>query len=217
MTDHHHTVDQRSYLPPMGRRWLLPLYDPLTRLAGVSRLHGGLADRATIQPGHRVLEIGCGTGNLLLTVARRHPGVEVIGIDPDPAALRRARRKAARAGLPVRLDRAFAGELPFPDGSMDRVLSSLMLHHLDDDEKTRAMHEIRRVLRPGGQLHLVDFAGTPSKRGLGGHLFHRSPRLAGTLADRVLGTMREAGLTEVAENGHGRSRFGGYTYYRATR
>jgi ubiquinone/menaquinone biosynthesis C-methylase UbiE len=217
MTEHHHTVEQRSYLPPMGRRWLLPLYDPLTRLAGVSRLHDGLADRATIQPGHRVLEIGCGTGNLLLTIARRHPDTVVIGIDPDPAALRRARRKAARARLPVRLDRAFAGELPFPDGSIDRVLSSLMLHHLDDDEKTRAMHEIRRVLRPGGQLHLVDFGGTPPKRGLSGHLFHRSPRLTGTLADRVLGTMREAGLTEVAENGHGRSRFGGYTYYRAAR
>jgi ubiquinone/menaquinone biosynthesis C-methylase UbiE len=206
-----------DYLPGMGRDWLLPLYDPLTRLAGAARLHEGLADRANIQPGHRVLEIGCGTGNLLLTVARRHPDAAVIGIDPDPAALRRARRKAARAGLPVRLDRGFAGELPFPDGSIDRVLSSLMLHHLDDDEKTRAMHEIRRVLRPGGQLHLVDFAGTAPTRGLAGHLMHRNPHMVGTLADRVLATMREAGLTDVAENGHGRSRFGGYTYYRATR
>jgi ubiquinone/menaquinone biosynthesis C-methylase UbiE len=217
MTERHHTVGERNYLPPMGRRWLLPLYDPLTRLAGVSRLHDGLADRANIQSGHRVLEIGCGTGTLLVSIARRHPDAEVIGIDPDPAALRRARRKAARAGLPVRLDRAFAGDMPFPDGSIDRVLSSLMLHHLDDDEKPRAMREIRRVLRPGGQLHLVDFAGTPPKRGLSGHLIHRSPRLAGTLTDRVLATMREADLTDVAENGHGRSRLGGYTYYRAAR
>jgi ubiquinone/menaquinone biosynthesis C-methylase UbiE len=217
MTEPHHTVEERSYLPPMGRRWLLLLYDPLTRLAGVSGLHEGLVDRATIQPGHRVLEIGCGTGTLLVTVARRHPGAEVIGIDPDPGALRRARRKANRAGLPVGLQRGFAGELPFPNGSVDRVLSSLMLHHLDDEEKARAMREIRRVLRPGGQLHLVDFAGTPPKRGLSGHLIHRSPRLAGNLPDRVLAAMREAGLTDVAENGHGRSRFGGYTYYRATR
>jgi ubiquinone/menaquinone biosynthesis C-methylase UbiE len=217
VTEHRQTVEERSYLPPMGRRWLLPLYDPLTRLAGVSRLHEGLVDRASIQPGHRVLEIGCGTGNLLITVARRHPGAEVIGIDPDPAALRRARRKANRARLPVRLERAFAGELPFRDGSIDRVLSSLMLHHLDDDEKPRAMHEIRRVLRPGGQLHLVDFAATPPKRGPIDHLIHRSPRLAGTLADRVLATMSEAGLTDVADNGHGHSRLGGYTYYRATR
>jgi SAM-dependent methyltransferase len=217
MTERHHIVEERNYLPPMGRRWLLPLYDPLTRLAGASRLHDGLADRANIQPGLRVLEIGCGTGNLLVTVARRQPGAEVIGIDPDPPPLPRAHRKADRARLPVRLDRAFAGELPFPDGSIDRVLSSLMLHHLDDEEKPRAMREIRRVLRPGGQLHLVDFAGTPPKRGLRGHLIHRRPRLAGDLADRVLAAMREAGLTDVAENGHGRSRLGGYTYYRAAR
>ncbi len=217
MIERHHTVEERTYLPPMGRRWLLPLYDPLTRLAGVTRLHDGLVDRATIQPGHRILEIGCGTGNLLITVAGRHPDAVVIGIDPDPAALRRARRKAARARLPVRLDRAFAGELPFSDGSIDRVLSSLMLHHLDEEEKPRAMREIRRVLRPGGQLHLVDFAGSPPKKGLSGHLIHRNSHMVGNLADHVLATMRKAGLTDVAENGHGRSRLGGYTYYRATR
>lgn len=217
MTEHPHTVDERHYLPPMGRRWLLPLYDPLTRLAGMRRVHTGLVDRADLQPGHRILEIGCGTGNLLLAVARRRPSTQLIGIDPDPAALRRARRKADRAGLPIRLDRAFAGELPIPDGSVDRVLSSFMLHHLDDEEKPRAMREVRRVLRPGGQLHLVDFAGTPHKRGLRGHLLHRSPRLDGNLAELVLAGLREAGLTEVAENGHGRSPFGGYTYYRGVR
>jgi ubiquinone/menaquinone biosynthesis C-methylase UbiE len=213
----HPPVHDQHYLPPMGLRWLLPLYDPLTRLAGVSRLHGGLLDRADIRDGHRILEIGCGTGNLALAAARRHPGAEVIGIDPDPAALRRARRKAGRAGLPVLLDRAFAGDLPLPDGSIDRVLSSLMLHHLDDDEKARALREVRRVLRPGGQLHLVDIAGTSHRRGPMGHLLHRNPRPTGNAADRVMASLREAGLTDVAENGHGSNRFGGYTYYRAVR
>jgi ubiquinone/menaquinone biosynthesis C-methylase UbiE len=117
----------------------------------------------------------------------------------------------------VRLERGFAGELPSPDGSIDRVLSSPMLHHLDEEEKPEAMREIRRVLRPGGQLHLVDFAGSPPKKGLSGHLIHRNPDMVGSLADRVLATMREAGLTDVAENGRGRSRVGGYTYYRAAR
>jgi len=217
MTEHPHAVDGQHYLPPMGVRWLLPLYDPLTRLAGMRRVHSGLVDRADIRPGHRVLEIGCGTGNLLLAVARRRPSTQLMGIDPDPAALRRARRKADRAGLPIRLDRAFAGELPMSDGSVDRVLSSFMLHHLDDEEKARAMGEARRVLRPGGELHLVDFAGTPPKRGLTGHLVHRGPRLDGNLADRVLAALRQAGLSEVAENGHGRSPFGRYTYYRGVR
>ena len=211
------TVEERHYLPAMGRSWLLPLYDPVTRLAGVSRVHDQLLDRADVQPGHRVLEIGCGTGSLLLAVARRQPGVEVIGIDPDPGALRRTRRKADRAGLPIRVERAFAGELPFPDGSIDRILSSFMLHHLDEDEKPRAVREIRRVLRPGGQLHLVDFADAPSRHGVGGRLLHRSPRLAGSLPDRILALLRDAGLTDVAENGDGSNHFGGYAFYRAVR
>jgi hypothetical protein len=63
----------------------------------------------------------------------------------------------------------------------------------------------------------VDFAGTPPTRGLTGHLIHASPRLTGTLTDRVLATMREARPTDVAENGHGRSRLGGSTYYRLPR
>jgi ubiquinone/menaquinone biosynthesis C-methylase UbiE len=217
MTERLHAGHDRDYLPPMGRRWLLPLYDPLTRLAGTSRAHDALLDRAGLQPGHRVLEIGCGTGNLLLAAARRRPDAEVTGIDPDPAALRRARRKAARAKLPVRLHRAFAGDLPLPDGSIDRILSSFMLHHLDDDEKTRAVREIHRVLRPGGQLHLVDVDGTPPAHGLHGRLARRNPRLAGTVPARVLSLLRAGGLTDVAENGQGSSRFGGHRFYRAAR
>jgi ubiquinone/menaquinone biosynthesis C-methylase UbiE len=195
-----------TYLPPMGLRWLLPLYDPLTRIAGMSRVHDGLVDRADIQAGHRILEIGCGTGNVLLAVARRRPGTDLIGIDPDPGALRRARRKAARAG-----------DLPLPDGSVDRVLSSFMLHHLGDDEKVPAMRELRRVLRPGGQLHLVDIAVPASRKGLRARLGHHSPRLAGNRPDQVVATIREGGLAEAAENGHGRSFLGEYTYYRAAR
>lgn len=89
------TTQERPYLPAMGKRWLLPLYDPFTRLAGVGRMHEQLLDRARIQPGQEILEIGCGTGNLLLALARRRTDVRLVGIDPDPDALRRARRKAA--------------------------------------------------------------------------------------------------------------------------
>lgn len=51
---------------------------------------------------------------------------------------------------PIRYERAFADDLPAPDDSFDPVLSSLMLHHLDGDERIRALRETRRVLRPGG-------------------------------------------------------------------
>ncbi|MEV4758937.1 class I SAM-dependent methyltransferase [Micromonospora sp. NPDC049559] len=213
MTGHPHTDREHPYLPAMGRDWLLPLYDPLTRLAGVGRVHGQLLDRAGLRNGQRILEIGCGTGNLLRALGRRHPSVDALGIDPDPAALRLARRKAARSGQSIRYERAFAGELPLPDGSVDRVLSAFMLHHLGEEERTRALREAGRVLRPGGELHVVDVDGTPSERGAG-HL-HRNARAMGSRPDEVLAALADAGLTGVAENGRGRAWFGRLVFYRA--
>jgi ubiquinone/menaquinone biosynthesis C-methylase UbiE len=158
MTKLRHTPEG-DYLPGMGRHWLMPLYDPLSRLLGAGRLHRQLLDVAGIRAGQRVLEIGCGTGNLLTALARRTPGIDAVGIDPDRDALHRGRRKAARGGWPIRYEYAFADALPLPDDSVDVVLSSLMLHHLDAAGRDRALGEARRVLAPGGRLHVLDFAG----------------------------------------------------------
>ncbi|MEV4349811.1 class I SAM-dependent methyltransferase [Actinoplanes sp. NPDC049596] len=206
------TETVRPYIPAMGRHWMLFLYDPFTRLAGLSHVHGELLDRAGVRPGHRVLEIGCGPGDLLVRLGRRVPEADLTGIDPDPAALRRARRKAARRGAPVRFTLAYADELPLPDDSVDRVLSSYMLHHLDEEPQVAAMREVRRVLRPGGELHLVDADGTrrPGTRG------HQHPRLAGHTPERIQAVMRRGGLTEVTETGRGHRRITGhYSFFRA--
>lgn len=217
MTGPSARAGERPYLPAMGLHWLLPLYDPFSRVIGAGRVHNQLLDRADLQPGQQIVEIGCGTGNLLLALARRRFDVQMTGIDPDPAALRRARRKADRAKLQIRFDRAYAGELPFADTSVDRILSAFMLHHLDEEERGRATAEIRRVLRPGGQLHVVDIAGGSSDHGISGHAARHNPSLAGNLVDRTLTALRHAGLTDVAENGRGSFRFGEYVFYRARR
>jgi len=196
------TVDvtgrDRDYLPPMGKDWLLPLYDPFTRVLGIGRVHARLADSAAVRPGHRVLEIGCGTGNLALLVKGREPGADVVGLDPDFAALARARRKSRRRRLAVQWDVGTAADLPYPDGSVDRVLSSLMLHHLPEETKPRALAEARRVLQHGGELHLVDMGGHPS-HGRMLRRAHEDPRLRGQFDDGIADLLRQAGFTEVAE------------------
>jgi ubiquinone/menaquinone biosynthesis C-methylase UbiE len=205
------------YLPGMGHDLLLPLYDPLCRLLGISRFHRPLLDQAAIRPGQRVLEIGCGTGNLALLAGRLHPDAEVVGLDPDPKALARARRKAGRRSLQVRFDRGFAQELPYADASFDRVLSALMFHHLGPDERERALLEVRRVLEPGGSLHLVDFGGARERSdGLMARLSHRSPLLQDNFGGRIPELMRAAGLADPSEVAHRVSRvMGRLTYYRA--
>jgi ubiquinone/menaquinone biosynthesis C-methylase UbiE len=220
-------MPDHDYLPAMGRTALLPLYDPLSRVLGVRAAHRRLVDQAGIAPGHRVLEIGCGTGNLLLLVKRTHPEATVVGLDPDEAALARARRKAGRAGLDVRLDRGFAGELPYPDASVDRVLSALMFHHLPASEKRAALREVRRVLAPGGSLHLLDIdRAVPRsthlvlrlahlRRHHGGPHGFDADHLADNSSPRIRELMRGAGLTGPTETGRGRSVFGQHRYYRA--
>jgi ubiquinone/menaquinone biosynthesis C-methylase UbiE len=224
----HPSTDDRSYLPAMGHDALLPLYDPLTRLLGVGGIHRRLLDRAGIGPGTRVLEIGCGTANLLLLAAHRHPRATLIGLDPDPAALALARRKADRRGRTLRLDQGYAGQLPYPDATVDRVLSAFMLHHLPEPEKLTAMREVHRVLAPGGSLHLVDFDGHgPHAASVPTRLFGHRHRGHGhgqghqqftrNSSAEVRDLLGDAGLVDVAEVGRGRAILGRYVCYRAVR
>lgn len=214
---HHHDADDRHYLPGMGRRWLLPLYDPFTWLIGVVRHHRTLIDLADIPAGSRVLEIGCGTGNVALEAARRRPDALITGLDPDPAALERARRKARRRGLQVRFDHGFAQDLPYPDGAFDRVLSALMFHHLATDVKPVALAEACRVLAPGGTLHLLDVGGpVAASDGLVARFVTRSPILRDNVGDRIPTLMADAGLVHAREEAHHDSRlFGRLTFVRA--
>ena len=180
-------------------------------------VHRQLVNQARIQPAQRILEIGCGTGNLAILIKRLHPDAEMVGIDPDPKALARAQRKAGREALSVHLDRGFAEELPYLDASFDRVLSALMFHHLGTEEKEKTLDEARRVLKPGGSLHLLDFGGAKVRSdGLIARLHHRSERLRDNFGDRIPTLMREAGFADPTEVTHRITIAGRLTYYRAS-
>jgi ubiquinone/menaquinone biosynthesis C-methylase UbiE len=115
----------KTYLPAAGRDWLLPLYDPFVKLFGGDTARRKLLDQATVRPGHHVLDIGCGTGTFATLIKGLYPDVDVVGLDPDPKALARAKRKAERAAVSIRLDQGFSDELPYPEASFDRVFSPL--------------------------------------------------------------------------------------------
>jgi SAM-dependent methyltransferase len=154
-------ADERAagYVPAAGHHALTSLYDPAFRLTMRERtLRGGLVERviAGAVP-HQLLDLGCGTGTLAVHLAKALPTTQITGLDPDQEVLARARGKAAEAGVELTLTQGFADVLPFPDQSFDRVVSSMVFHHLPPTTKRKALAEAKRVLRPGGRLHLVDW------------------------------------------------------------
>lgn len=210
-------TSERSFVPAAGHDWLLPLYDPLWRLSGRERsTKGQLIEQAGLCAGQRVLDLGCGTGTLTIWLKQHQPDTEVVGADPDPKALSVAAEKAREAGVDVRFDEGFGEALAYPDASFDRVLSSFMLHHLSGEEKRATLREVRRVLAPGGSLHLLDF-GPPldGRRGLLARLLHHREHLKDNLEGRIPTLMRDAGFASANQVADRRTLFGSVAYFSA--
>jgi ubiquinone/menaquinone biosynthesis C-methylase UbiE len=214
-SQHHH--HEHKYLPAMGHDRLLPLYDPLIRLVGIPAARRALIDQLDLRPGDRILDVGCGTGDLALALGRLRRDTVLSALDPDPRALARAARKLARHGVSVQLDQGVAEQLPYPDASFDHALSTFMFHHLEPDGRVAMLHEVRRVLRPGGSLGLVDFGGAAEHAdGVMARLAHRNPRIRDNFGGRISELLREAGLAEPVETVRRLAFVVPYTIYRAT-
>ncbi|MFJ5229099.1 class I SAM-dependent methyltransferase [Kitasatospora sp. NPDC088391] len=135
-------------------------YDALTGAFFAGRrnaVYRRLAALSGARPGEHALDIGCGTGYLTVRIAdRTGPHGTARGIDPSPDLLARARRRAhGRPGCTF--EDGVAEQLPAADDSCDLVVTALMVHHLPEDVRPRALAEMHRVLRPGGRLLLADF------------------------------------------------------------
>jgi len=206
----------RTFLPAAGKDWLLPFYDPMVKLLGGDAARKVLAEQAGLRAGQRILEVGCGTGTLTLMIKRLQPGVDAVGMDPDPKALSRARAKAARTGAEVRFDEGFGDALPYPDESFDRVFSSFMFHHVPAAEKGKFLEAVVRVLKKDGSFHMLDFEAGGGLHSLLAHLFHAHQRLEDNANDRVFSFMNDAGLAGEKVSGR-RMVFGRVAYYRAVK
>ncbi|MCX7854455.1 MAG: methyltransferase domain-containing protein [Anaerolineae bacterium] len=125
-----------------------------------------LVERGGLAPG-RALDLGCGTGTNSLYLARH--GWDVVGVDFSAIAIGRARRRARRAGLPIRFYRADVTNLNFLTGPFDLALDVGCLHGLPAEGRGRYAAEVGRLVRPGGLYMLYAFlpqADGPPGRGI---------------------------------------------------
>lgn len=146
----HDDIDIPAMFDGIARR-----YDFLNRLLtlGMDRRWRRYAvDRLALKPGDRVLDLACGTGDVAAEILRRWPGSSVVGVDPAPEMLRLAKVKVPT----LETIRCSAEKLPFPDASFDAVTVAFGLRNFGD--RGLGLTEIGRVLRPGGQLAVLEFA-----------------------------------------------------------
>ncbi len=164
-------------------RWAFA-YDFVVRMLSLNRenaLREETIRLAQIDPGATVLDVGCGTGTLTLRAkAAAGSTGRVCGIDAAPEMIAQARRKAQKAGVQVEFEAGVIEALDFADGTFDRVLSSLMIHHLPPALQQRALVEVYRVLKPGGQLLIVDFDASVPRSGM--DALHPKPSTSPTMS-----------------------------------
>mgnify|MGYP002371252344 FL=1 len=155
-------MKNERYIPALSYEWLTPFYDPVVRLTTREKVFkNALVSEAQIKIGHRVLDLACGTGTLTILIKNAQTQTTVIGIDGDSTVLDIARAKAKDSGVEIEFDEGMSFELPYEDASFDRVVSSLFFHHLTREDKLRTLSEVRRVLKPNGEIHIADW-GLPS-------------------------------------------------------
>jgi demethylmenaquinone methyltransferase/2-methoxy-6-polyprenyl-1,4-benzoquinol methylase/phosphoethanolamine N-methyltransferase len=171
----------------------------------LERIIHATLDAADLRSGDRLVDVGCGSGALAMLATKLRPDGatpvgEVVGVDATPGMIDLARKRAQETGSRATFHLGTAEALPFVDGSVDALTSSYLFHHLPSDLKRQVLHEMWRVLKPGGRLVVTDYARPVS---LFGYLasfpmrfdFHEYVR--GQLSGELERLLRGAKLGEV--------------------
>lgn len=153
---------EKKSIPTRGRTLdhaarVYDLLEPVLMLGRHEPYNQSIVDALNLEPGHRVLDLGCGTGVLTRLIADQldaTAGGFCLGIDAAAKMIEVAEKK--RSGPACRFDVMAAENLVLEDGSFDAVVSSLFFHHVPLDLKEKSLSEAFRVLRPGGRLVIAD-------------------------------------------------------------
>lgn len=215
--------DTKDFVPALGRHELTGGYDRVIAImTRERRWRAQLLALAVPQAGETIIDVGCGTGTFALMLQAACPGARVIAVDPDPKVLEIARRKAGAGGA-VEWRQGFGDELAGVAelGSVDKVVSSLVLHQCPLPVKRAILASMFAILKPGGRLAIADYGAQRSL--LMRLLFRQVQALDGfentqPNADGVIPQlMAEAGFREISEGRVVPTPTGSISLYSATR
>lgn len=219
MTPSEPNAPPARYIPALGLRALTRFYDVVLRTTMREQaFKTALVQQARIEKGARVLDLGCGTATLSILLKQLHPDATVVGLDGDEEVLGIAKKKARAASVDIEFRRGLSYEPPFEPASFDRVVSSLLFHHLTWEDKHRTFVAMRRLLRTGGELHVADWGKAQNAVMRAAYLSIQALDGFETTSDNVRGRlpdlMREAGFGEVEETQRRMTVYGTLSFYR---
>lgn len=214
--------EKKDFIPALRYDWLTKVYDPLLRITMPERkFKMALIAQARLRRNTHVLDFGCGSLTLSLMAKRSQSLAVVHAVDVDENVLKIASKKQKESLEEIFIKKYDGRTLPYPSNTFDRVVSSLVFHHLDRDQKMNSLFEILRILKPGGELHIADW-GKP-KNAFMRVAFIMIQLLDGfkTTSDNAKGLlplyMKKAGFIDVARTQEFQTVFGTLALYKASK
>ena len=199
--EHTHDGQPHTHRAPFWVRY----YDTIVGVATFGRarkMHQSTLQLAKLQSGESILDIGCGTGKLIFAAEKVVGSAgTAVGLDVEPGMIAQAKTGAANAHSRATFGVASITEIPYPDNSFDVVTSSLVYHHLNQEQKVAGLQEVARVLKPNGRFLIVDL--NPTRRGLAVRLPGHS-RLAQEdyVSREVVEQLAAAGFANITAGAH---------------
>lgn len=198
-------IPEKKSIPTRGRTLdhAARVYDclePILLLGRQEPYNDSIIDALALEPNHRILDLGCGTGVLTRLIGDRlDAGIGGFCLGIDAAAKMIAVAEKKRASETCRFEVMAAENLTLADGSFDAVVSSLFFHHVPLDLKQKALYESFRVLKPGGHLVIADMhIPTTWMGGLVSHVsrwFFLQPQIGENIAGVLPGLISKAGFS----------------------
>ena len=213
-------MEKKEFIPALRYSWLTKIYNPVVAFTMPElKFKSELIKQANIVTNHKVLDFGVGTATLSLLLSKQQPDCYIEGVDVDEKILGIAKEKIDEQDAKIKLTKYDGIKLPYPDKTFDRVITSLVFHHLDSEQKKNSLEEIKRVLKSDGELHTADWG--KASNFLMRTLFYFVQFLDGfkTTNDNVKGLLpnyiKNAGFFEVKTTMNFSTIFGTLSLYKA--
>lgn len=211
--------NKEAYIPALGYHWLTNYYDTVVKLAiPENKIRNLLIDKLSIREDEKVLEFGCGTASNLILASKKHALACFYGLDIDDKILKLAQNKIQSTDN-IQLHLYKGLNFPYGENTFDKIFTSFVFHLLTKETKINTLHQMRRVLKPGGKIIIADWgkAKNDFMRIAFGvvQLFDKW----GTSKENAKGLipvyMSDAGFKNVHESGYLNTRLGTFCFYEA--